>query len=81
MLRFSHLAVPVGNVPSIGIAETGRQIAVSSDHWAEHVLNEVGRLGWNRRPQLGDAGHRCGHLHLDQTADSLVDGGEVLLYH
>ena len=45
MLRFSHCAVAVGQVPSTGKAETGQPVAVAGEHERRDLLDESGRLG------------------------------------
>jgi hypothetical protein len=56
MLRFSHCAVPVGKVPSGGMALTGSSRR-GPDHQAEHVADEGGSVGGT-----GDDVERCRDL-------------------
>ena len=42
-MRFSHFAVPTGQVPSTGKALTGQQVALAGQHHGRDLLHEVGR--------------------------------------
>ena len=80
MLRFSHCAVPVGKVPSMGMALTGRSSPFAGDDLGEHVCDEVRGGGGDRRPQVEQRGDLVRNLHFVQMAERRIHRGEVLLH-
>ena len=45
--RFSYVVVPLGKVPSTGMALTGRDVAAAGHHRGGHRADELGRGGWD----------------------------------
>ena len=81
MLRFSHCAVPVGKVPSMGMALTGQIVAFAGDDCAGDSLHELGRGG--RTPADGmsnSAGDLAGDLDFVQMAEGCIHRREILLH-
>ena len=79
MFLFSYWVVPVGQVPSSGIAETGRE-----SPWPEMILAVTSRTNSGASP--GTGGCMCfvlvtlfGHRHLDDALQGPVHGGVVHL--
>ena len=71
-LRFSHLAVPTGQVPSTGNALTGEEIALARQHDRRDLLHEIGRpLRHNEWPHVRSARFRR-NLNLVEIGQSLV---------
>jgi hypothetical protein len=82
MLRFSHCVVPVGKVPSRGMALTGRSSPSPGDDARGKFLTKSGAAaGTGGRMSKGGGGFGR-NLHFErQVAQRGIHGGEVLLHH
>ena len=68
MLRFSHCVVPVGKVPSTGIADTGSRSPLPSSIIAVTRCTKSGAARGDRRPARQPRVGAAGHLHLGSAA-------------
>ena len=80
MLRFSHCAVPVGNVPSTGMALTAAAgplsnlvLGLSDLFWLEHRALVEGWLGW-RYVDLGTAS-----MEIEGMEEPYQDAGKYMV--
>ena len=80
MLRFSHCAVPVGQVPSTGKALTGQQVAVAGEHQRRHRCTKSGASAGTTGGRRARRGRRApGTCDLGEAAERRVHGREVAL--
>ena len=79
MIRFSHCVVPVGNVPSTGIALTGSTSPLPAMMVAVTFFTNSGALS-DTVGGISMVLVACaGHLYLVQVASGGIDCGKVLL--
>ena len=81
MLRFSHCAVAVGKVPSMGMALTGQIVAVAGDDRAASTSRT--KPGLRREPEDGGRSVEvtvAGNLHFVQVVERGIHRGVVLLH-
>ena len=81
MFRFSHLAVPVGKVPSGGSALTGSASPVPAMISPRTLADEGWSLFRHRRQNVKLAGHLPGYGDLMQMCDRGIHSGKILLHH
>ncbi len=81
MVRFSQRAVPVGQVPSTGKADTGNRSPLPASMTAVTRLTKSGASSATTGGRLNLAEMRLRHLHLVEMCQGVIDRGEIAPHH